>query len=592
MKLLNLKKRSARKTLAQDWRAIFILVAGFILTAAITLFTNTIVENQDKEEFVSVCHEIEIKINTRLQAHILILRAGTALFAVSDTVTRNEWKEFIDRSKIHETLPGIQGVGFSMVVPEKQLDKHIDRIQKEGFPDYTIYPPGKREVYTSIIYLEPFSGRNLRAFGFDMFSEATRRKAMELSRDSNMAMLSGKVDLVQETGEDVQAGTLMYVPVYENDKPVNTLEQRRAAIRGWVYSPYRMADLMEGILGRWEETDQYRIHLKVYDDNISESSILYDSQKALDNKPRKRLRTLMLPVDFNGKKWILLFTQSREFSFIKGTVLIVLISGVIISVLLFIMALMFFKTVGRLQKIDQQNEELQKINASKDKFFSIIAHDLKSPFNAIVGFSSVLVDQVKAKNYEGIERFAEIINQSSAKAMNLLMNLMEWSQSQTGRIEFNPEYFDMIELIKEVEYLLIDVAKQKLIELKNELPLHAKAWGDSAMINTVLRNLISNAIKYTEFGGTIILSVETNPEGINVSVADTGVGIPKNRIGNLFRIDESFSTSGTQDEKGTGLGLILCKEFIDNHKGKIWVDSQPGKGSTFHFWLPAKSEYQ
>ena len=105
----------------------------------------------------------------------------------------------------------------------------------------------------------------------------------------------------------------------------------------------------------------------------------------------------MLPVDFNGKKWILLFTQSREFSFIKGTVLIVLISGVIISILLFIMALMFFKTVSRSQQINQQNEELQRINASKDKFFSIIAHDLKSPFNAIVGFSGVLVEQVKAR---------------------------------------------------------------------------------------------------------------------------------------------------------------------------------------------------
>ena len=164
--------------------------------------------------------------------------------------TRSDWKNFIEFSRFEKNLPGIQGIGFSFIVPKDQLEQHIKRIQAEGFPNYTIFPADDRSVYTSIIYLEPFAGRNLRAFGYDMFWEPTRRKAMELARDNDVAMLSGKVELVQETNVDVQVGTLMYVPVYKYGLPTNTIEQRRVAILGWVYSPYRMNDLMQGILDR------------------------------------------------------------------------------------------------------------------------------------------------------------------------------------------------------------------------------------------------------------------------------------------------------------------------------------------------------
>ena len=221
-----------------------------------------------------------MKIDTRLHAHAEFLRAGSAFFEASDTVTRQQWGEFIKKTKIDKNLHGIQGAGFALVVPKNQLQRHIDEIRKEGFPSYAVKPVGKREVYTSIVYLEPFSGRNLRAFGYDMFSDQVRRKAMELSRDSDIAMLSGKVFLVQETNEDVQPGTLMYVPVYRGRATVNTAEERRAAIKGWVYSPYRMTDLMEGILGHWDLLQEDRIRLQVYDDSISATSLLYDSQKS------------------------------------------------------------------------------------------------------------------------------------------------------------------------------------------------------------------------------------------------------------------------------------------------------------------------
>jgi signal transduction histidine kinase len=239
-------------------------------------------------------------------------------------------------------------------------------------------------------------------------------------------------------------------------------------------------------------------------------------------------------------------------------------------------------------EIKQRNDELRELNATKDKFFSIIAHDLKSPFNAIMGFSELLIEQIKENDYTGIEKYAGIILQSSERAVELLMNLMDWSRSQTGRMEFIPEYFELVGFINETASLLSDIAAQKGITIKKELPHNLPVFADQAMINTVLRNLISNAIKFTRQGGMITIAATEKPDLLMVSVSDNGVGIPKAMIDKLFRIDENYTTTGTNNERGTGLGLILCKEFIEKHGGKIWVESEEGLGSTFYFTIPAR----
>ncbi|UJP65946.1 sensor histidine kinase [Mongoliitalea daihaiensis] len=242
-------------------------------------------------------------------------------------------------------------------------------------------------------------------------------------------------------------------------------------------------------------------------------------------------------------------------------------------------------------ELKAQQAQLLELNATKDKFFSIIAHDLRSPFNAIMGLSDLLVEQVKQKDYSSIEQYAGIIRRSSQKAVNLLMNLMEWSRSQTGRMEFNPKRFDLIESILETIALFDEVASKKGIVILDKLPPKATVFADLAMINTVLRNLISNAIKFTRQEGEITVAVVAkNEHELTVSVTDNGTGIGKNRLEKLFQIDASQSTLGTANEHGTGLGLILCKEFVEMHGGMIWVESEELKGSSFYFTLPLKKE--
>lgn len=242
-----------------------------------------------------------------------------------------------------------------------------------------------------------------------------------------------------------------------------------------------------------------------------------------------------------------------------------------------------------LAQLNGANAKLAELNATKDRFFSIIAHDMRSPFNAIVGFSSLLAEQVREQDYDGIGEYAEMIEESSQRALALLVNLLEWSRSQTGRIKFAPADISVKKLLDDGVALVQDAARQKDISLGCEAPADGKLFGDEAMLATVLRNLLANAIKFTPAGGRVMATARADAQSWTIAVQDNGVGITPENQAKLFRLDEFLSTSGTNNEQGTGLGLILCKEFIDKHGGRLWVDSTPGQGSVFFFTIPAKA---
>jgi signal transduction histidine kinase len=240
-----------------------------------------------------------------------------------------------------------------------------------------------------------------------------------------------------------------------------------------------------------------------------------------------------------------------------------------------------------LDELKITNQKLQELNATKDKFFSIIAHDLRSPFTSIIGFSELLADQIIDKEYDNIEQYAGFIKQSSKQAMDLLTNLLEWARSQTNKIEYKPEKIDLAHLIEETALMFDQIALPKGITIKRILNHNLEVMADKHMIATVIRNLISNAIKFTSPGGEISVSAQKDQEEIVVKVSDNGVGIPANRIEKVFQIDNNNSTLGTANEEGTGLGLILCKTFVEKSGGWIKVESEEGKGSVFSFSIPS-----
>ncbi len=251
------------------------LMIGLSITYQLFQSTQVKVDREKQVYFDFRVREASNLISQRMQAYEQVLLGASGLFKASNSVERYKFEQYVAALNLAENYPGIQGVGFSQIIPSDKKAQHIASIRSEGFSEYTIRPEGQRDIYTSIIYLEPFLGRNLRAFGYDMFSEPTRHAAMQKAIDSGKTTLSGKVKLVQETGKHEQAGFLMYAPIYRNGTNNETLTERREHILGWVYAPFRMNDLMQGLFGEHAND----LSIQIFDEkNMSTETLMYDSE--------------------------------------------------------------------------------------------------------------------------------------------------------------------------------------------------------------------------------------------------------------------------------------------------------------------------
>ncbi|NMG54082.1 diguanylate cyclase [Aromatoleum aromaticum] len=259
------------------------IVTMTLLAAALAALAMWVVWKQQSVEyqrdiasqFESEAGEIAVRLHERFLAYRLVLQGGRGLFQVMDRVDRRTWREYVGSLKLGDDIPGVQGLGFTLWLEPAELDRHIDALHAEGFDSYRVWPEGPRGGYSSIILLEPFEWRNQRALGYDMYSERVRREAMDRALRTGSAAMSGKTILVQETTADVQAGVLLYTPVFVKGMPIATEDERRQALHGWVYMPFRMRDLMQGMLGPYSEG----VRLRVFDEVESSQALLYDSHR-------------------------------------------------------------------------------------------------------------------------------------------------------------------------------------------------------------------------------------------------------------------------------------------------------------------------
>ena len=346
-----------------------VLAVSLFLTIAGWYIANTYVEKRAEERFAFEVKTARAAIIKRMQEYENVLRGGVGLFRASDEVTRKDWHEYVNTLRIETHWPGIQGVGFTRMLAPGEVEEHVREVQAEGFPGYRVSPEGARAQYSAIVYLEPFSGRNLRAFGFDMFSEPVRRGAMEQARDTGEAAVSGRVTLVQETGRDVQPGILMYLPVYKSATPIGSVDERRRAIAGFVYSPFRIYDLMHGILGRGTTELDFRI----YDDKEAKpEALLYDSRAtgnefAAAERPSARFNAVQ-NIALPGRTWTATFASSPalEHDMESNQPAFVAIAGSVVDLLLFVIILSLSsqrrKTAAAAQRLAVLLGEVQEAN--------------------------------------------------------------------------------------------------------------------------------------------------------------------------------------------------------------------------------------
>lgn len=584
------------------WLPLVVLAVGLIVTCQLWKHEQQIVARDLRENFNFLVQEDLTLIKQRMLAYEQVLRGARGLFAASESVERHEFHDYVSALGLEDTYPGIQGVGFSLIVPAARLQTHLESVRREGFPEYTIRPDRERAIYTSIIYLEPFAGRNLRAFGYDMFSEQVRRVAMERARDKGMVALSGKVRLVQETGEREQAGVLIYLPVYANGKPHDSVDARRSAIIGWVYSPFRMDDLMAGLFGRRAN----EIDIEIYDgEEISEKTLLHDSDKirfaGVMEAPLLAVRRL----EIAGQSWTVAFRSLPPFEERQesGKAGYVAIMGIVLSLLLTLITWLLARGRSRAmearealaikqkqledlnlsleQRVAERTSELERLNRELESFCYSISHEIQAPIARLDGFSTAIVESVKDCGSDEVVYLAERLGIASRRLRSVIDSLLV--MYRLGSTEIESEPVDLSELCGRILGELRGNAAGRTI--KATIAPNVVVQGDRGMLNTCLRHLLENAVKYSarnseaavEFGKTV-------QAGETVFfVKDNGVGFDMAFTGKLF---QPFGRLHSESEfEGSGTGLPTVQRIIERHGGRIWAEAAPGNGATFFFTL-------
>ncbi|MEQ9491599.1 MAG: CHASE domain-containing protein [Alphaproteobacteria bacterium] len=583
------------------YSAWFVLILGFVLTAAAWFFADRFVQDSAYKRFESNAKEITEAIGDRMAGYEQVLWATVGFFNASLSVNRQEFQTYVDSLNIQKNWPGIQGIGFSIPVDPADKALHEAGIRSQGFSGYSIKPEGARSEYSAIIYLEPFDWRNQRAFGYDMWSNQMRRDAMARARDNGIASTSGMITLVQETDDDVQKGFLTYLPLYRNGLPTDTLEQRRAAFEGWVYSPFRMGDLMKGVLG----PGYADYNFEIFDGTVQDKDhLLFDSNDNFHADEPDDLHAVEFytTLDLQGRVWKIRFTAAENplTQSERNLPRAVLISGLVVSLLLFFIFYSLAMTQQRAEKIARNmtselrsaRELAEAANKSKSEFLATMSHEIRTPMTAVMGFSDMLLEQelpADVKNRIGK------IKEATQSLLHIINDILDISKMEAGKLRIENTDVDLPELIDGILNLFgrnQEGNKKKIVDLiyapSEDFP--DRIHSDPTRIRQVLINLVGNAMKFTPEGyvrleTSVVESPDERPM-LKFTVIDTGIGIPAHLAGTLFAEFTQADASITRKFEGTGLGLSICRRLVELMDGDIGFESEEGEGSTFWFTIP------
>ncbi|MCB1097483.1 MAG: CHASE domain-containing protein [Verrucomicrobiae bacterium] len=575
------------RILRNRYTAWLVLANSLFITLLAWWVSSNFSEELAAKQFDASVREMISNIDHRMDLYEQALWGGVGLYSASDTVTRSAWKHYIDSLKIANTLPGIQGIGVAPNLKGEDRDAHENCVRSDGFPDYRISPESERDRCAPVTFLEPFDWRNQRAFGYDMWSNDVRREALARAGDLGIAATSGMVRLLQETGEDVQNGFLTYVPLYDNGLPVNTVEERRQALRGWVFAAFRAKNMLQGALDGYEDA----FHIQIFDaPDVETAALLFDSDPERGDSGGQQddssLRSTTRNLTIQGRSWTLRVQTEKFFQEGMRPILpwVIAIGGIIVSVLLFVLMLFVYGLKERASSIAaEMTRELEESNQELRQFAYAATHDVKSPLNSIGNALHLL-------NKESPE-----LSKRSSKAI-------EWIHTAHGRaIEIIDKLTEVIHL-KEGGKL-----EAETIDMGTEIPRITAAFANElaacggavdcrgcegtlnfppSVISRVMENLLSNAIKYRHPDRPLRISIDFTSHRTEsiLRVQDNGLGFDastdQDKIFGLFRRAHSHV-------QGSGFGLYITKQSLEFHGASITCTSAVGTGSAFLVSIPS-----
>lgn len=528
------------------------------------------------EQRVSRATEV---LGKRVIDYVQILKGCQALFYASDSVTVGNWAEYIENLELSVNYPGIQAVAYAVYIDKSSISFVESQIRRSGYPQFEIKSTFRNNKLTPIVFIEPFTGRNLRAFGYDMYSEARRKEAIDKALISGEPTLTRRVTLVQETNENIQPGFLLYLPVYKNHKETHTTEQKKKNIKGFVYSPFRAHDLMQAIFSKFSD-----LHIEVYDGNVlSRENLLFKSDygvypKKLANRKSSLVsdstiyiagtqwRVIVLPTDKFGST-----VESREPA-------VILIFGLSVSVLLVILSIHIIRNKTRAVEELQLSREVER---KKDEFISIASHELKTPLTSIKAYLQILERGDLKKNEHNFVRKSLV---QIKKLSNLIGDLLDVSKIQAGSLQLNISKFLLSELIYESIETVGHMYSSHEIVLESDIP-EISLHGDKLRLEQALTNLLVNAIKYSPESKKVYVSSSQIDNEVQIAVRDTGIGMSTESQARVF--EKFYRAEGLSSNlSGLGMGLYISHEIVRRHNGTITVVSELQKGSVFTIKVP------
>ncbi|MFO0589807.1 MAG: CHASE domain-containing protein [Polyangiaceae bacterium] len=544
------------------------------------------------------------RIVYRLRAYESVIRGARGLFDASQSVSRGEFRKYVTVLRLADTFPGIQCVGFVEAIPQDSLPAHEAAVRQEGFADYVVQPPGDRPVHTPIVFVEPFEGRNMRAFGYDMFSEPVRRAALEQARDRGSIAISGKVTLVQETGVDVQPGFLMFMPVYRTRGTPMSVEERRATIVGWTYAAFRMYDLMDGVLG--EQAPD--LTLELYDGETTDpAALLYDSQGPVGDVAEAPLHTVQR-LELGGGVWQLAAggLESIETHVGERHSAPIWIAGLTAG---FVLTLLTRWLTQARAAADAHARELLELNAElesrvqkaveevrhRDRLLLVqsrqaamgemignIAHQWRQPLNAL---GLVLANLADAHELGELDE--PTMKRLFADGHRLIQKMSSTIDDFRGF--FRPDKEHRAFSAREQVTGAIGLVRPAFDARRVRCNLHdgdATLWGIPNELSQVLLNVLANAkdaiIASGATEGTIDIEIQEDGKQAMIRVRDTGGGIAQEALDHLF--EPYFSTK----PGGTGIGLYMSKAIIEKNMGGKIEAQNNGPGAEIKITLPLR----
>jgi signal transduction histidine kinase len=488
------------------------------------------------------------------------------------------------------------GLGFSRHVPDAVRDSVVRAMRAQGIPEFRLWPDTARPETHAIVYIEPMTARNRAALGYDMFAERTRREAMARARDSGEPAMSGIVTLVQELEHAPQPGFLVYLPVYRGGEAPATVEARRAALLGFVYTPFRVREFFEGLTGAG---GGYQTEMRAYSGTRAHpDSLRYDSGVREGRSHRDLADTMRL--ELAGQPWTVVYTPSTEFVLTAEArwLTLLTVAGVIVSALLF--ALSWGQARTRMiaerhaleaerfsTELREQARVADEANRAKSQFLANMSHELRTPLNAIGGYAELLALGVRGPVSDAQRADLERMLRAQRHLLGLINDVLNFARLEAGKVEYDLRPVPVHELLADAAALIAPQAAGKGLAFHRDTADPAlRVVADADKAQQVLLNLLSNAVKFTREGGAVSLACEATDTVVALRVRDTGIGIPADRLQGIFDPFTQVHGSLTRTAQGTGLGLAISRELAEGMGGAITVTSTPDEGSTFTFTLP------